>query len=204
MFGIESTLGNVGAIVTLVTIGVLVCAECAFLIGLFLPGGDVLIITAGVLAAEHTLPLEWVLLVIFMATIVGYEIGYYIGEKTGPQILKQKEGMFFRKEYAERAVYFYARHGGKVIVVARFLGYVRTVVPLLAGIALMQRNKFSFYNTLGALLWTGSLVMLGYWFGSGFAEEIQRYTLPITLIGLMLLCTPTIIYLLRGKWRHAK
>lgn len=204
MFNIENLLGNFGVISALAIIGILTFAECAFLIGLFVPGGDTLLLVAGVFAAQGDLPLAGVLMVIFVTSAAGYEVGYYIGKRTGPQIFNQKKGMLFRKEYAERVAGFYERHGGKTVFFVRFLVYARTVAPLLAGIAGMRRSKFTLYNIFGALLWTISLVMLGYWFGSAFTAELRRYSLPLIIVGLVLLCSPTIIYSIRGRRRLAK
>ncbi|HZM63741.1 MAG TPA: DedA family protein [Candidatus Saccharimonadales bacterium] len=193
----ESLLGGISVIGALAIIAALVFAESAFLVGLFVPGGDTLLIVTGILAAQGSLPLVGVMIVIFLAAAIGDNVGYYIGEKTGPKVFKQKGGIFFRKEYAEWAAAFYQKHGSKTVVIARFIAYVRTFVPLLAGIAKMPRLKFTFYNIFGALFWTLSLVLLGYWLGKEFADFIERYILPFTILGLLLLFSPTIIYLVR-------
>lgn len=202
MLDIENLLGSISVIGALAIIGVLVFAESAFLFGLFLPGGDTLLLAAGVFASQGNLPLVGVIAVIFAAAVIGDNVGYYIGEKTGPHVFKQKEGLFFRREYAERATAFYERHGGKTVVIARFIAYVRTFVPLLAGIARMPRAKFVFYNIFGALFWTLSLVLAGYWLGAALADEIERYLLPISIFCLLLLFSPTIIYLIRNPNWH--
>lgn len=202
MFDLETALGSIGVIGALVLIGAIIFAESAFLVGLFIPGGDTLLLAAGIFAAQGSLPLIGVIAVIFVAAVVGDNVGYYIGEKTGPRVFNKKEGMFFRKDYAERATTFYEKHGGKTVVIARFIAYVRTFVPLLAGIAKMNRGKFIFYNVIGALFWTLSLVLVGYWLGKELADEIERYILPVSLIGLVLLFSPTIIYFVRNpNWR---
>ncbi len=193
MLNIESILGDAGVIAALVVIGVLIYAECAFLIGLFVPGGDLLLLASGVFAAQGDLPLIGVIVVISIAATVGYETSYYIGTKTGPQIFKQNRGLLFRKDYADRAASFYEQHGGKTVLIARFIAYVRTVAPLLAGIGKMRRSRFMLYNIAGALLWAVSLVMIGYWFGSAFAEQIKHYILPVTIAGLVFICGATII-----------
>lgn len=199
MLNIESILSDAGVIAALVIIGCLIFAECAFLIGLIIPGGDLLLIAVGVFAAQGDLPLAAVLLTVFITATAGYEVGYSIGAKTGPRIFKQKTGVFFRKEYADRAAHFYKQHGGKTILIARFIGYVRTIAPLLAGIAGMDRRKFVLYNIAGSLAWTVSLVMIGYWLGSAFAREIERYMLPLTLVSVALLCGGVVIYAFRYK-----
>lgn len=207
MVDFESLLGSISAIGALAIIAGLIFAESAFLFGLFVPGGDTLLLVSGVLAAEGILPLWSVLLVIFLAAVIGDNVGYTIGRQTGPRIFNRKEGIFFRKEYAERAADFYHRHGGTTIVIARFIAYVRTVAPLLAGIGKMPRGKFAFYNLFGALFWTFSLVLAGYWLGKEFAEQIERYIVPVALAGLALLFAPTIVYFvqnLRSRLRKRK
>lgn len=194
MVDLESLLGSISVIGALAIIAALIFAESAFLFGLFVPGGDTLLLVSGVLAAEGILPLWSVLLVIFFSAIIGDNVGYTIGKQTGPHVFNRKEGMFFRKEYADRAAEFYHRHGGKTIVIARFIAYVRTIAPLLAGIGKMPRGKFAFYNLFGALFWTLTLVLTGFWLGKEFAEQIERYIVPVMLGGLALLFAPTIVY----------
>jgi membrane-associated protein len=203
MFDLETTIGSISVIGALTLIGVIIFAESAFLVGLFIPGGDTLLLAAGIFAAQGSLPLIGVIAVIFVAAVVGDNVGYYIGEKTGPRVFKKKEGVFFRKDYAERAEAFYKRHGGKTVVIARFIAYVRTFVPLLAGIAKMPRGKFIFYNIFGALFWTLTLVLIGYWLGKELADEIERYIIPVSLLGLVLLFSPTILYFVRNPNWHA-
>jgi membrane-associated protein len=198
MIDFETLLGGISVIGALAIIGGLIFAESAFLFGLFIPGGDGLLLISGVLAAEGILPLWGVLLVIFLAATIGDNVGYTIGEQTGPRVFKQKGGVFFRKEYAEKATDFYQRHGGKTVIIARFIGYVRTIAPLLAGIGKMPRGKFIFYNILGALLWTLSLTLIGYWLGKEFADQIESYLLPVSLAGLAIIFAPTIIYFVKN------
>lgn len=193
----ETLIGGISVIGALAIIGAIVFAESGLLIGLFLPG-DTLLFTAGFFAANGNLPLFWVILVIFLAAIIGDNVGYYFGKKTGPRIFKQKEGLFFRREYAERATKFYHRHGGATILLARFVPYVRTFAPIVAGVAGMYRPKFIIYNILGALLWTISFVMLGYWLGVELAEKIEQYLVPAFILGLLFAFSPTIFYLVRS------
>lgn len=193
----ESLLGGISVIGALALIGVIVFAESGLLIGLFLPG-DTLLFTAGFFAANGNLPLFWVIVVIFIAAIIGDNVGYYVGQKSGPRIFKKKEGLFFRKEYAERATRFYHRHGGQTILLARFIPYVRTLAPIVAGIANMYRPKFIIYNVLGALLWTITFVLFGYWLGVELAEEIEKYLVPAFIAGLLFAFSPTIFYFIRS------
>jgi membrane-associated protein len=197
MFDIEAMLSNISVVGALAIIGALVFAESAFLFGMFVPGGDTLLLVAGVFAAAGTLPLGWVIAVVFVAAAAGDNVGYYIGQKSGPRIFKKENGIFFRREYAERAAEFYERHGGKTVVIARFIAYVRTFAPLVAGVARMPHSKFIFYNIFGALFWTISLVMLGFLLGKEFAEQIERYILPVSILCILMLFAPTIAYFVR-------
>lgn len=199
----ESLLTGISVIGALAIIGTLIFAESAFLIGLFVPGGDMLLLIAGVFAAQGSLPLTGVIAIIFLAAVIGDNVGYYIGRTTGPRVFKQKTGIFFRQEYADRAEAFYQKHGGKTIVIARFIAYVRTFAPLLAGIGKMPHTRFMFYNIFGALFWTLSLVLIGYWLGKEFAGVIEQYILPVSLLGLLLLFSPTILFFIRDKKARA-
>ncbi len=197
----ESLLGGISVVGALAIIGLIVFAESGLLVGLFLPG-DTLLVTAGFFAAHGDLPLFWVIAVIFVAAIIGDNVGYYIGQKTGPRIFKQREGLFFRKEYVGRAQAFYARYGGQTILLARFIPYIRTLAPIVAGIANMNRPKFIVYNILSALLWTIAFVLLGYWLGVELAEQIERFIIPTFILGLLFAFSPTIVYFLRNpRWR---
>lgn len=192
----ESLLGGISVLSALAIIGVIVFAESGLLIGLVLPG-DTLLFTAGFFAANGNLPLIWVMVVIFVAAIIGDNVGYYFGKKTGPRVFKKRNGVFFRQEYAERATSFYHRHGGATIFLARFVPYIRTLAPIVAGVAKMYRPKFIFYNILGALLWTITFVLLGYWLGVELAERIDNYLIPAFILGLLFAFSPTIIYFIK-------
>jgi membrane-associated protein len=197
MLDVESLIGGISVVGALTIIGLIVFAESGLLIGLLLPG-DTLLFTAGFFAAQGELPLAWVILVIFVAAVLGDNVGYYFGEKTGPRIFHKKDGVFFREEHMERAKAFYEKHGGKTVLVARFVPYVRTFAPIMAGTANMNRPKFIIYNILGALSWTVTFVLIGYWFGVELAEQIEQYLVPAFLIGLLFIFSPTIIYFIRS------
>lgn len=203
MVDVSSLLEGVSIIAALTIIGLIVFAESGLLIGLLLPG-DTLLFTAGFFAAQGDLPLAWVLLVIFVAACLGDNMGYFFGKTTGPRIFKRKEGLFFRKEYIKRAKKFYKKHGGKTVMMARFVPYVRTLAPIIAGIGRMNRAKFIAYNIVGALLWTITFVMLGYWLGVEVAEEIEKYFVPAAVIGLLFAFSPTILYFIRNRKLRSK
>lgn len=198
MIDISALLSDTSTITALVLIGLIVYAETGFLVGLFLPG-DTLLVVVGVFAAHGDLPLVWSMVVICIAAILGDNTGYYIGRKSGPHIFKRHTGLLFRAEYVERAEQFYEKHGGKTILIARFFGYVRTMVPIIAGVAKMSQPRFIVYNVVGAIVWTLFFVLLGYWVGEAAAEYIERYFIPSLILGMLVILGPSIVYAIRHK-----
>lgn len=181
----------------LLLIGATVWAESGLLIGLILPG-DTLLFTVGFFVAQGKLPLLWTVAVIFVAAVLGDNTGYFFGKKTGARIFHKQVGVFFRKDQLERAQQFYRKHGGKTVLFARIVPYARTLVPILAGISNMSRIRFITFNILGALLWTGVFVSLGYWFGVQVAKQIAHYFVPAIIIGILFAVSPTMLYLIRN------
>ncbi len=198
MINVETLLADVSVVGALFIIGTIVFAESGLLIGMFLPG-DTLLFTAGFFAAQGDLPLAGVIAVIFVAAVLGDNIGYFIGKKSGPRIFRKEDGILFRSEHLVRAEKFYQKHGGKTVMLARFLPYVRTFAPMVAGAAHMQRNKFIFYNFAGALLWSVSFVLIGYWLGVKLAKQVTEYVFPAFVIVMIFALSPTILYLIRNK-----
>lgn len=145
-------------------IALIIFTESGLLIGFFLPG-DTLLIAAGVLAAQGALPIEWTIITIATAAIVGDNVGYTIGQYSGKRLFRKKDGILFKREYVERAQSFYDKHGGKTIILARFVPIVRTFAPMVAGIGKMPRGKFFFYNVIGGVIWATVLPLVGYWIG---------------------------------------
>lgn len=197
MFNVEHIIQSGG----LLLIGLIVFAESGLLIGFFLPG-DTLLFAAGFFAAQGKLSLFWLLAVLIIAAIVGDNVGYTIGKHTGKRIFKKKDGILFRQEYIERAEEFYESHGGKTIILARFIPIVRTFAPVVAGVGNMERRKFMFYNIIGAVTWCVSVTLLGYWLGSKI-PSIDKYILPVILVATIFTFTPPLIHVWRDR-RKAK
>lgn len=192
-------LGGASAVAGLVILGAIVFAESGLLIGFFLPG-DTLLFTAGFFAAQGHLPLAGVLIVIFLAAVIGDNVGYTIGKKSGPRLFKKKDGIIFRQTYIARAEEFYEKHGGKTIIIARFVPIVRTFAPVVAGVGNMKHKRFFFYNVLGAAIWTGSVVMLGYWLGSLIDPHLmEKFILLAVGLAMILTFGPTLYHLLKDK-----
>lgn len=192
-------LEGIGVVGGLLLIGAIIFAESGLLIGFFLPG-DTLLFTAGFFAAQGKLPLAGVMIVIFLAAVIGDNVGYAIGKKTGPKLFTKKDGLIFRQEYVQRAEKFYEKHGGKTIIIARYIAVVRTFAPLVAGVGNMKRSKFILYNMIGAAIWTVSVVLLGYWLGSLIDPHVmEKFILLAIGAAMVLTLGPTLFHLLREK-----
>lgn len=165
-------------------IAFIVFAESGLLFGFFLPG-DTLLFATGIFAAQGELSLPTAISVIVVSAILGGRAGYYIGEKTGPKLFKQSDGIFFRREYIVRAEEFYEKHGGKTIILARFIPVVRTFAPVVAGAGNMNLAKFNLYNIIGSGFWAISITLAGYYLGSKI-PNIDHYVLPIILFFVVL------------------
>lgn len=165
----------------LIAIGLTVFAESGLLVGIFLPG-DTLLLGAGILASQGTLPLIPLILVVITAAVLGDNVGYSIGRRTGPRLFKKKDGIVFRQEYIQRAEEFYEKHGGKTIILARFIPIVRTFAPLVAGVGKMPRKRFFAFNIIGGILWGGGVTLLGYLLGNSIPGLDKYIALTIILV----------------------
>ncbi len=177
----------------LLLIGFIVFAESGLLVGFFLPG-DTLLFTAGFFAAQGQLPLGWLIIVVVIAAIVGDNVGYEIGKHTGKRIFTKDDGILFRKEHVKRAEKFYQVHGGKTIILARFVPIVRTFAPVVAGVGNMSHRRFFFFNVVGGIGWGASIILLGYWLGSKI-PHIDRYLLPVVGLAMVFTFAPTVYHL---------
>ena len=190
-------LNEASAISALVIIGIVIFAEAGLLIGVLLPG-DTLLIPAGLLAAQGKLSLTGVLLVAWIGSVLGSETGYYMGKKMGKRLFRKQNGILLRHEYLTKARRFYAKHGGKTIVTARFLPFIRTCAPLIAGATKMDHRTFALFNIIGGGLWVAVTVLASYWLGN-VIPDIGDYILPITAIILICALTPAFYRLIRSQ-----
>lgn len=179
----------------------IVFVESGLLIGFLLPG-DSLLFTAGLLSATDALPDLWVLLVtIPLAAIAGDQVGYLIGRKAGPAVFKRPDSRFFRAEYVERASEFFDRHGPRAIVLARFVPIVRTLAPVMAGVARMNYRVFLTYNVIGGVAWGVGVTTLGYFLGQ---IEFVHANIEFIILGIVALSVvPVALELARG-WRSTR
>lgn len=175
----------------------IVFAESGLLIGFFFPG-DSLLFTAGFLASQGFLDIWLLLGFTFTAAVVGDNVGYAFGARVGPALFKRENSFFFHKDHLERARLFYERHGGKTIILARFMPVVRTFAPILAGVGKMHYSAFIFFNLIGGFLWAVGITLLGYFLGS-VIPGADRYLLPIILLIIFLSILPGIIHVIKNK-----
>ena len=143
---------------------VIIFAETGLMVGFFLPG-DSLLVTAGLFAAKGDLIVFWLIVVLSIAAILGDSTGYWIGKTAGPAIYKKEDSRFFKKSHLKKAEQFYIRHGGKTIILARFVPIIRTFAPVVAGAASMDYKRFVSFNIFGGILWVASMSLIGYYLG---------------------------------------
>ena len=171
----------------------IVFAETGLLVGFFLPG-DSLLVTAGALvSAEQLNPLELstfanlLLLnaVLIVMAIVGDAVGYSIGFQAGPRIFTRDQSFFFRRDHLLTTQKFYEKHGGKTIIIARFMPAVRTFAPVVAGVGRMGYRRFAAFNVIGGASWVVSMTFLGYFLGQIFdAKQMERVVYLIIVISI--------------------
>lgn len=168
--------------------------ETGFVITPFLPG-DSLLFVAGAAAAGGILDIHWLLLVFILGAIIGDTVNYWIGNYLGLHVFLCRFPDLIKKEYIDRTYVFFEKYGGAAIFVARFVPVVRTFAPFLAGVGSMSYRRFLFYNILGGITWTVSILLAGYYFGTlSIVQENMSF-----LIFLVLLVTAgTIILVIAG------
>ena len=189
-------LVRVGGYVGLTAI---IFAETGLLVGFFLPG-DSLIVTAGLLSAQPQFGLNvYVLgLLLTVAAIIGNSVGYAIGRATGPRLFTRDDSLLFKKKHLYRAQDFYQKHGGKTLVIARFMPIVRTFVPVVAGLANMPLKAYTAYNVLGAVAWIWSMLFIGHFLGR-VVPGIDKHIEPMILVIVALSLLPALI-----SWRRER
>lgn len=175
----------------------IVFAESGLLLGFFLPG-DSLLFTAGFLASQDFFNI-WILIIgCFLAAVIGDSVGYTFGKKVGPKIFTREDSLIFRKHNLEHARIFYEKHGGKAVILARFLPIVRTFAPILAGVGVMRYASFLFYNVIGGIMWAIGMPILGFFLGS-IIPDVDRYLLPIIVAIVILSILPTFWHIFKEK-----
>nr|WP_245933370.1 VTT domain-containing protein [Arthrobacter livingstonensis] len=164
----------------------IIFAETGLLVGFFLPG-DSLLFTAGLLTSTGKLPVNIgvLILLLVVCAFVGNQAGYYIGAKAGPAIFNKPDSKLFKKDHVEHAHAFFEKHGGKALILARFVPIVRTFVPVIVGVARMNMRHFVIFNAIGAVLWAGGVTLLGYILGDRFPWVQKNLDIIFILIVLV-------------------
>lgn len=172
-------------------------AESGLLFGFFFPG-DSLLFTAGLLASKGILNLTALITLSFLAAVLGDNVGYSFGRRVGPKIFNREKSLLFDKEHLIKAQKFYEKHGGKTIVLARFMPFIRTFAPIVAGVGAMNYRRFLLFNLVGGFLWSFGLPLLGYGLGKTI-PDVDKYLLPIIAFIVIASILPTLIHLVREK-----
>lgn len=174
--------------------------ETGFVITPFLPG-DSLLFAVGTLAALGSLNIFSVFVLLFIAAVLGDTLNYWIGNRIGPSIFK-KDSKYIKKEYLIKTQDFYKKHGGKTIVLARFLPIIRTFAPFVAGIGTMSYAHFIVYNVVGGFLWVALFTFGGYWFGNIPAVKENFETVIVAIIVISVI--PIIFEAIKHKFKKEK
>jgi membrane-associated protein len=177
----------------------IVFAETGLMIGFFLPG-DSLLVTAGLFAAKGDLDITWLNLALIAAAIAGDATGYWIGYRAGKALYNRPNSFFFRREHLLRTHEFYEKHGGKTIIIARFMPIVRTFAPVVAGAAYMTYRHFAAYNVVGGMLWVMSMTLTGYFLGRVIPDLDKQLHLVVAVV-IFLSLLPGLIAWLRSRSR---
>ena len=175
----------------------IVFVETGLVVMPFLPG-DSLLFIVGTLCATGHMDLALAMGVLFVAAVLGDQTNYSIGRFIGPKVFQWEDSRFFNKKAFDKAHAFYERYGGITIVLARFMPFIRTFVPFVAGVAEMSRGKFTFYNVMGAAIWIVSVTLAGYLFGN---IPWVKANLEKIIWGLILV--PGLLALF-GAWKHGR
>jgi membrane-associated protein len=175
----------------------IIFAETGFVVTPFLPG-DSLLFVAGALAALGGMDILLLMATLATAAILGNQVNYHIGRYIGPRVFHWEDSRFFNRKALEKTHAFYEKHGGKAVVISRFLPLFRTFVPFVAGVGSMSYARFTAFNVSGALLWVLSLCMLGFWFGN---EPWIKQNLTLVIIGIIVISNIPVVI---GWWQHRK
>lgn len=182
----------------------IIFVESGLLVGFFFPG-DSLLFTAGFLASQGFFNITILALGCFIAAVLGDTGGYWIGHKFGRKLFNEPssssskvKSLLFHKDHLMKAEKFYEKHGGKTIILARFMPVIRTFAPVVAGIGNMKYSTFLFYNLIGGLLWAVGLSFAGYFLGS-LIPNVDNYLLPIIGLIIIISVAPGFYHYLKNK-----
>jgi membrane-associated protein len=192
------TLVRVGGLTAMTAI---IFAETGLMIGFFLPG-DSLLVTAGVFAAAGQLNIWTLNALLIVAAIAGDTVGYWFGRRVGLALFKRPKSLLFNPDHLRRAHDFYEKHGGKTIIIARFMPVIRTFAPIVAGMGEMNYRRFLSFNVFGGFFWVISMTWIGYFLGRmpGVREHIEIVIIIVVFLSIL----PGIIALARERMKKRK
>jgi membrane-associated protein len=174
-------------------------AESGLFFGFFLPG-DSLLFTAGLLASQGLVSFPALLIISFAGAVLGDNVGYWFGHKVGKKLFEKEDSLLFKKKYLLEAERFYETNGAKTIVLARFIPFVRTFAPIVAGAAHMHYGTFMTYNLIGGFLWAVGLSTLGFFLGNiPIVKHNYEYVIILIIVGSV---APIIIHALKDPERR--
>lgn len=178
----------------------IVFCETGLVVTPFLPG-DSLLFVAGAIAAAGGMHIGLLIVLLIIAAVLGDAVNYAVGAWCGPRVFKWENSRFFNRTAFDRTHAFYEKHGGKTIIIARFMPLIRTFAPFVAGVAQMSYPRFAMFNITGAIIWVVSLSLAGYWFGNlpWVKENLTLVILAIIAISL----APLVVAWVRAKFGPA-
>jgi len=203
-FDLSAFASTAGPWAAILIVALILFAESGLLIGFFLPG-DSILFTVGFLIQGGTHLQFNIFLAIgifFIAAALGDSVGYTFGRRVGRKIFRRPDSLLFRQENIEKAEAFYEKHGGKTIIIARFIPIIRTFAPIVAGVGNMTYKTFLSFNLIGAFLWAAGITSLGYFAGSWFESvgiEIDSIILPIVAVIILLSVLPPLFHIFKDK-----
>ena len=184
-------------------VAVVIFAETGLLVGFLLPG-DSLLITAGLLAHQGVLDINinTLVIILFVAALIGNQTGYIFGKHVGRRLFKRHNSLIFHQQNLLKAEAFYEKYGNKAVVIACFVPFARTFVPILAGVGKMTHRTFTVFNTIGILVWSVGFTYLGYYAGAWLESkgiDVDHYLLIFIAVVVVLSALAPIIHIMRDK-----
>ena len=174
----------------------IVFAETGLLVGLFLPG-DSLLFTVGVVAGAGQLNIVEICALLTLASVLGDQSGYFLGYRTGPRIFSRPDSVVFKQAYVTRTQAFFARHGGKTLIYAKFVPIIRTFAPFMAGVGRMSYPRFFAFNLVGGIGWVLSMTLAGYYLGGIplIRRNFEKVVIGIVIVSVL----PLVIQFLKSR-----
>jgi membrane-associated protein len=196
----QHLVASFGGYATL-AVAALIFFETAFILTSFFPGDSLLFILGLTLVDVASVPTPLAMLLVLIMAIAGTQVGFEIGKKLGPALFERRGGFIFNPKVVKRSHELFERYGARAVILARFVPIIRALVPMLAGIAYLERNKFFRYNLIGGSIWVLGFMNAGYWFGQ--LPWVQHNLEAAVLIVVVATSLPMPLELLRA-WLKAR